>query len=247
MKHYRFGSANSKDIDVLFEYDNIPDDNNEAINICKALAAEYYNNCANVNLMTIKNGIVVNTITSKSTIDGLNNSLFTTYSNHTQSFPNPINRNVERNIVLNVYRCIRVILSFLSRTKYRTEIKSCLRGHYSFQSKLDILHSVDFTKLDGFNRKYTSDLDIWKTIPFYVGQSLSLLEGIEIYTKDDLVKYHPYFKRFIYREPIGILDKNVLNYRTKLLIDKIIDLNLQQTDDHQLFNDQFKIDMIKEK
>jgi hypothetical protein len=55
-------------------------------------------------------------------------------------------------------------------------------------------------KLDEDEIKKTDSL---KRISFHVGQTISLLENIEIYTKSDLIKEHPELSDYINRIPLN--------------------------------------------
>ena len=204
---YFFGSKNSQDKDVLLECPNIPDKqtaHNWIQTYKQTLGLDW-----NINLITIENQQVINTIPSKATIDGVNNALLDTYHLHEQKHSIPIKNRLKRHILLNTYRCIRTILTFCTRTNYRSQIRPTLNGIHPFFHKINSLELLDFQEIKSFEAKYSADVDIWKTIAFYLGQTLALWKKAEIYTKDDLVKNFPAFENFIYRKS---LDENNLKY-----------------------------------
>lgn len=205
---YFFGSQNSQDKDVLLECSSIPDKqtaHNWIQTYKQTLALDW-----NINLITIENQQVVNTIPSKATIDGVHNSLLDTYHLHQQKCNIPIKNRLKRHILLNTYRCIRTILTFCTRTSYRSQIRPTLNGIHPFFHKINSLEIIDFQQIKSFEAKYSEDVNIWKTIAFYLGQTLALWQGTEIYTKDDLVKNFPAFENFIYRKNLTEKDLKYL-------------------------------------
>ncbi|MDJ1502320.1 hypothetical protein [Xanthocytophaga agilis] len=242
--YYFFGSANSLDKDVLLECEHIPDKqtSQEWINAYR----QHHHVSWNINLITIQDGVIVNTIPSKSTIDGLNNALFDTYRLHIQAYPLPVTHKVKRHLLLNIYRCIRTVLTFCTRTQYRSVIRPTLNGIHPFFHKLDSLELLDFTTLTSFDAKYTNDIDIWKTIPFYIGQTLALLDGVEIYTKDALVDSFPQFTNFIYRQPLTSEDIAYLQQTKKQLATILRTLPFENPESGILIMGDEKIDMSLE-
>lgn len=165
----------------------------------------------NATLATLKEGYLADTIYPKAWIDSLNNSLFTTYHLHSQVYEKPVIGLVKRNKLLTIYKTARTTLTLLTRTHLRTCIRPIVNGIHSFHLKLDALKIVNLTEIDDFNQKNTKNEDIWKTMAFYLGQNLSLIEqNIEIYTKKDLVRYHPLLENLIYRRSITSQDKEIL-------------------------------------
>ncbi len=242
--YYFFGSANSQDTDVLLACEAIPDQHmaHEWIQAYK----QHHQVSWNINLITIQQGLVTDTISSKSTIDGIHNALYETYSLHPQVHPLPLHGKVNRHLLLNIYRCIRTILTFCTRTHYRTQIRPTLKGLHPFHHKLQSLAVLDFTTLTTFDAKYTADIDIWKTIPFYLGQTLSLMNGIEIYTKDTLVTHHPQFANFIYRKPLSTEDIIYLQQQKNQWLEILYTLPFDNPESGILILGEEKIDMNKE-
>ncbi len=242
--YYFFGSANSLDKDVLLECDRIPDKQTaqEWIQAYKQTHAVDWN----INLITVRNGIVADTIPSKSTIDGVNNALLATYALHVQQHPLPITHKVPRHLLLNIYRCIRTILTFCTRTRYRSQIRPTLNGIHPFHHKLESMALLDFTTLDTFDAKYTRDVDIWKTIPFYLGQTIALMKGIEIYTKDALVAEFPQFSRFIYRQPFTTEEVRQLQQTKNGFVTTLRELPFQNPKSGLLILGEEKINMSLE-
>jgi hypothetical protein len=211
-KYYFYGSGNSIEKDVLIQIEKkeMPQVQEERKIFLKNLELEYHLNW-NTNLIVIENGIIIDTIYPKSWVDSLNNSLYVTYNLHEQVFENPINFMVKRNKLLAIYKAVRTVLSLNSRTDKRTLIRPFLNGIHDFNLKLKSLKSIDLRDINSFNQKNFKDIDIWKTISFYVGQNVLLIEqNIEIYTKNDLLKYYPELSVYINRFEYSNSDLNFL-------------------------------------
>lgn len=250
-KYYFYGSEDSLDTDVFIEVDNIPDNIEEAIQYMKKLK-NTFNLDWNMNMIVIKDGVVVNNIPSKGSKYSLNNSLYYTYDNHTQTWDNPIKRLLRANKLLNIYKCVRNILTQLTRVneEYRGFIKP-LKGIHPWENKLVSFSKINFCEIETFNQPYQTDTDTWKSIVFYLGQSLSLLDDVEVYTKKHLIEEHPYFENFILRKEITLLDKKILQAKIVEYLNKIKELNFineKQSDSFYriLKLDDFEIDMKKE-
>lgn len=146
-----------------------------------------------------------------------------TYPSHKQYYPLLVNRKVERDKILKYIRSIRIILSYLSRTIYRTQIKSALKGNW--EDRLKTLETIDLRKIDFDNLdKHNNKLDVCKVIAFQIGQCLGLMTNKEYYTKNAIAKHYPLLKKFLYREESDILLLNeCLNSFVNVL--KTIDIN----------------------
>lgn len=212
-KYYFYGSSNSVDKDVLIQIEKkeMPQVQEERKIFLKNLELEYHLNW-NTNLIVIENGIIIDTIYPKSWVDSLNNSLYVTYNLHEQVYENPINSMVKRHKLLAIYKAVRTVLSLNSRTDKRTFIRPFLNGIHDFNLKLKSLKSIDLRDINSFNQKNFKDIDIWKTISFYVGQNVLLIEqNIEIYTKNDLLRFYPELNVFINRFDYSNTDLNFLH------------------------------------
>ena len=215
-KYYFYGSEDSIDTDMLIEISSelMPITQEDRKEYLKVIEMEF-DITYNTNLVVIENGIITDTIYPKAWIDSVNNSLFNTYKYHKQYYSNPIERLVERNKLLAIYKTVRTVLAVLSRTHYRTLVKPILNGCHDFNLKLDALSKIDFSTIDKFNQRNMKDVDIWKVLAFYIGQNISLVnDNIEIYSKKELVKYHPLLYNFIYRKELN--DNDILNLNNYL-------------------------------
>lgn len=205
---YIHGSENSTDVDVHYVVDVLPD-LNECKKFCSADKAE------NRNLISINNGIVTDCY--KGTIDEINNALLITYNMHHQCYPLLITHKVDRVKPLKFIRAIRIILSHLSRSQYRTQVKLALQGN--FKERLDLLMNIDLSTINfsTLNKNMSSN-DILKVIAFQIGQTLALNNNIELYTKNSISEYYPELSTFLNRENINAQKINLLTFYLRILI-----------------------------
>lgn len=210
--YYIYGSDDStdKDVIIIIPKEEMPGTQEDRKNKVLALLKEYDLNW-NATLAVIENGRISDTIFTKSWIDSLNNALLETYCLHQQKHELLVKEKHVRNKTLAIYKAVRTILTMLTRTEYRTQIRPILKGIHDFNLKLEALNNIDFSSISAFNQKNTNDIDIWKIISFYVGQNIALIENdIEIYTKKKLVSHFDDLEPFIYRKEIVTNDKLVL-------------------------------------
>jgi len=225
---YIFGSENSQDYDVIVSVDSIPQNIDEAHNICKywndKLSKILTNKPLNCNLGIFKNGILVDCF--KGTVDELINCIYYTYDNHKQYYPNPITKPIIGDINEKILRVARFLITFYSRTNLRPQIKAALRG--DLKLKLDVLKQIDFTKMVDFPGKKEKVEDIYKVMAFQFGQVFSLIDNHESdsYTKNGIIKNYPDLKNIINRGSISNSDLETLNsylFRFTQLIDSKLD------------------------
>ncbi|WP_316633446.1 hypothetical protein [uncultured Flavobacterium sp.] len=223
--YYIYGSDDSTDQDVVIivSKEDMPETQEDRKNKVFFLLKQY-NLEWNSTLAVIENGKISDTIFTKSWIDSLNNAVLETYSLHQQEYDLLITERQIRNKTLAIYKAVRTILTMLTRTEYRTQIRPIIKGIHDFNLKLEVLSKIDFASLSEFNQKNTTDTDIWKIIAFYVGQNITLIENdIEIYTKKKFVSHYNDLEAFINRKTITVDDKMILqkhiNHWLKLLHD----------------------------
>lgn len=189
MIFYRHGSDDSLDEDIVIVLEKIPD---------KKTCIDIINNESNVdkNIITIKNGIVKDVFMGKP--DEINNSILYTYNMHNQEYPLLINRPVKRDLFLKSVRVNRFILTILSRSIYREKIKKSIKKGYF--ERINCMKEIDFNEVNysELNKKM-SEKDIIKNISFQLCQACGLIDGIEIYTKKDCIKYFENQYNYIYR------------------------------------------------
>lgn len=186
---YIHGSEDSVDLDVVYVFNELPE-RQQCTEFCLADKNE------NRNIITIVDGIVTGCYIG--TCDEINNALIDTYKLHTQNCPLLINRRVERDVLFKLIRVIRGILSLLSRTEYRKEVKSALRGNLT--KRLSCLENIKLSSVD-FNDigKHRCKADVLKIIAFQLGQANALVSGIECYTKASISNVFPEMRPFLYR------------------------------------------------
>jgi hypothetical protein len=221
--YYFYGSADSTDKDVIIQIPqkDMPERQEDRKIFVWHLQKKYQLDW-NATLAVIENGYIVDTIYTKSWIDRLNNALFTTYPLHNQVFPNPIVGKVRINVLLSIYKAVRTVLSLLTRTHLRPLIRPTVNGIHDFNLKLKALQHIQWADLQHFNQRNADDIDIWKTLAFYIYQNIALLrDGIEIYTKQHCVEIFPESGNFIYRKPLTAQDKAIFQQNTNFWIQMV--------------------------
>lgn len=223
-----FGSKSSQDIDVIVFVDYIPEKEHIATELCKKYNSELSvflntDKVINSNLAILENGIIKNVY--KGTEDEVNNSCIRTYDLHTQYHPNQIRSFIERDVDLKILRTCRVLLSFLSRTKYRDIVKNAL--YSDCHEKIKTLYMCDisdFTKDDILKRNVLFT-DFLKIYAFQLGQTIGLIQGIELYTKEEIMDTYPELTPYILRDDSQNLI--VLNQWKNHFLDLIKDMKLK--------------------
>ncbi|MBX7243057.1 MAG: hypothetical protein K1X92_15040 [Bacteroidia bacterium] len=245
---YFYGSVDSLDTDVIIE---IPRDEMPLIQedrkVKLKLIESQYEIEWNCILAVIENGYISDTIYPKTWIDSLNNALLETYSLHEQYFSNPVCGKMPRNRLLAIYKTLRTIMSVLTRTHLRGIIRPVVNGVHPFEDKMEAVSRVFLPEITDFHQRNMLNTDIWKTIAFYIGQNLSLItSGIEIYTKKDLLKYHPSLASFILRKPLLEEDKYVLQDYLEKWLQMTRDFGTFTSEGTNLYCKEEAIDMKKE-
>lgn len=173
----------------------------------------------NANIGVVVDGMMTRVF--KGTPDECNNSLFFTYHNHSQIHQQVVRFPYDRFDIdykhLKLKRCYRFLLSFYSRTKIRAEIKDALRGN--FLQRLAVLQCIDFNlpEFKDFPGKKESHDDIYKVIAFQLAQTISLMRGFQLYTKEEVIEDYPDLTPYIMREKVE--DHSALNKYLEILID----------------------------
>lgn len=201
MLYQFFGSDDSRDIDVVFFVDMLPATVAERLLLCKKYTAMLRlkmesPKAINGNLAVIANGQLTDVY--KGTTDELNNALFETSRLHEQDFDNQVLGLLVRDVDLKFIRCARMLLSALSRTIFRKEVKLALRS--SLSHKLQALRGIDLQLIGTTNKGYNL-LDLKKVLAFQLGQTLALHSGKEIYTKRNLIDVYPNLTPYLQRIP----------------------------------------------
>ncbi|MFT4974501.1 MAG: hypothetical protein ACI8S6_000384 [Myxococcota bacterium] len=210
-----FGSADSRDLDVIYVVDAIPD-TRRARQLCASKQE-------NRNLIVIEGGVVRDCF--KGSPDETNNALLRTYALHLQQHPLPVTRPLPRIVPLKAVRAVRIVLSLLSRTPLRPRIKPALTAHDQ-ALRLTVLREIDFTALD-------FDADVAKSIAFQLGQLRALIGGEECYTKAEVAAAWPSLAGLLGREPGA--DRAPLNALRDGLLDEMSDVYSRADGDLSIF------------
>lgn len=220
IKYQIYGSKSSSDLDIMVFVDRIGSVNDAKQKIeqlTEIFITEFGRSDIDIHLSVLsETGYVVDC--SHGTVDECNNSLYTTFGNSQYNTINWISGCVDRDKTLKYLRVARSILSFYSRVQeLRPEIKKRLRGNLG--ERLEALNIIDITKLNPRNNKSLED--VYKTIAFQLAQGLGLYDGLEIYTKEDAIKYYPILKPYLLREKsdLGDLDKMKTKFSKIILTD----------------------------
>lgn len=192
--------------------DHIPDIPNQAHDMCKIFDIQIQeilktDKEINSNLAVLKNGVIVHT--HKGTEDEVNGALFETYDLHTQAHPNQILRTIPRDIQLKIIRTARVLLSMISRTGHRPVVKPALK--LNLKHKIEIIDSIDYSLITELGKKNEKFEDYVKVIAFQLGQTLSLMEAHNLYTKEDIAEKYPDLEPHLMRNSDA--DLSVLEYK----------------------------------
>jgi hypothetical protein len=227
-----FGSQSSRDYDLLVFVDQLGTivENKAVVKSWEEqLRIQFADKPLNVNLGILEGGRLIKVF--KGTVDEVNNSLLDTYGFHQQSYPQQIKIRVARDIDLKILRGLRIMLSMLSRTQYRSEVKKALQGDLTV--KYQTLQGIDLSTItDLGSGKNMSFPDYYKTMSFQLGQMLGLLSGIEFYTKEHIAQVYPDLQGMLTRQGsdsvvlesykqklLGLIDPAMMKYQKEELRD----------------------------
>ncbi|MNJ83890.1 hypothetical protein D3C87_13190 [compost metagenome] len=219
--YYFFGSKDSIDIDVLIVHPESKGLESDFFLIKQINQDHPVSGSWNINIIQINDGVVINSIPSKGSPDSVNNSLYETYHLHEQKYPFPLKTKVQRNISLAIEKCLVVIFTFYKKTNhsefYKLIPKGIKNGEVNLEDRLLFLEKIDFNVLP-----YEEDIknkNAFKSLAFQIGQTISLLDGIEIYTKQKLIAHHPDLEVIIKRISTG--KSNLINIKITTLKNSI--------------------------
>lgn len=218
---YIHGSEDSVDVDTYYWVDELPSTIQECKTWCESREGE------NANLFTVHTETVNEQYSSvvdkvyKGVPDEVNNSLLRTYDLHHQESSLPPGLHyVQRDSFIKYIRAVRGILSHLSRSQYRPDIKFALSSN-DWHQKLYALRNINLSNIDFSTlNNHMSPEDIKKVIAFQIGQSLGLMDGFEYYTKGEIADAYPVLRQFLYRDVNSNI--NELNAMLRYFIRRII-------------------------
>lgn len=196
-----FGSEDSRDKDVVFFIDVMPATIKERAAYSKMLVSRYFgqtkdDSAINANLAVLNAGQLLQAY--KGTTDELNNALYHTYDLHRQDFDNQVKQVLPRDVNLKWIRATRMLLSVLTRTVFRKEIKLALQS--DLQTRVSTLKRIDLEQLTQTEKGFTLT-DIKKLMAFQLGQTLALDAGNEVYTKRGVASCYPQLIPYLQRIP----------------------------------------------
>lgn len=146
-----------------------------------------------------------------------------------------------RNKLLAIVRCIRVILTSpkntLSDKFYKNHLRPILRNPTSFQQWVEWCDQIDFAQLPFFENE-KQKLSKEKQLAFHIGQTIHLLKGIEVYTKNHLISLDDQFYDLMNRKNSSD-SLDILNSKLRLLTNHIQNLHIKEHDGYIIeFNDE---------
>jgi hypothetical protein len=224
--YFRHGSQDSRDIDVLYQFEKMPD--NETI-----LNFERGSGDEDRNIFTVDSTTGIVKECHRGIPDEVNNALLATYPLHEQKFVLPIRRKLPRAVIARTVVCIRVILITLRRIEsIREKVIAALNSN-NLRDRGKILDQIDFSQLAN-----QLDKEDWKLIAFHLGQTFWLMQGTEIYTKKELAVRSLELRKFLYREQekYSARDLQILQQKKRDVVSEFNELGLSvQKDNLNMF------------
>jgi hypothetical protein len=211
IKSFVHGSKDSSDIDRLYMFPgNTLPPHKQCVEFIHASGTEDRN-------LFVIDTIPGNSDTStgyihkchKGSADELNNGFFTTYHLHEQKNPLPICGKINRCVVLKCCTTLLNLLVKIRRTSVRDSVVKALQG-YDFDLRRQCLSCVNFTALQG-----QLNPDDIKFCAFRLGQTIALMNGIELFTKKDISDHFPDLRPLLYREEQNL--ETIEKYKNEFL------------------------------
>ena len=222
MIRYVHGSKDSTDLDVIYIVEEMPSFI-DCQHFCKLDPTE------NRNIAVITDGVVTESF--KGRPDEVNNALLDTYWLHTQQFPLLITRKLPRDVLLKDITVVRKLISPLTKTSMRPQIKKALHGGWSDRVAALKATCLDWPELESIPKMPKKEL--LKSYAFQIGQAMGLHTGVELYTKTDIAEQFPQLKPYLYREDASVEDlQNMLSDYLCILTD----MNLEERPDEKLLD-----------
>lgn len=107
----------------------------------------------------------------------------------------------------------------MTKGKYRSLVKRALQG--DLKEKLEVLKKiiVESNLQQELVEPKMRWVDFQKTVAFQIGQCLALIQGTELYTKEEIGAFYNDLQPYLYR--IANVNNEALTYYLLLLIDKV--------------------------
>jgi len=218
LEYIVFGSENSIDKDILVIVHELP----FTIEDCKILIDGFseilqkdFKEKVNINIGTIDDGIITSVM--KGTSDEVNNSIYHTQTLHSENSKLYITKLVNRDVDRKILRAFRIMLSMLSRTNHRELVKDALRNDIT--QKLFVLETLNLNTITELGKSNMTWPDYLKTMAFQIGQTLALINGVEVYSKNDICFYYPQLTPYINR--VEDADLYALDFTKRKLCDLV--------------------------
>lgn len=228
MTHFNiFGSKSSIDWDIMVAVDKIPSTTKE----CQVLVEKYNvglevyldrlgykNKPINCNICVVENFQVVDCF--KGCVYECNNAVYSTYKNFQQQYPPLVIKSLYADTTLKILRSFRVILSYLSRTPNRDIVKKALNGNLA--QKINCLNKFDFSRPLDLGDRNVIPQNFYKMLAFQLGQTLSLLNGREYYTKEGVDdEFECNLHNPLMRHPMSVDDYEFLEKMKNMVITRV--------------------------
>ena len=214
LTYWIFGSKSSEDTDIMVLVSSISNikDSKEKVKKYEDILQKKFSKKVNANLAVINKGVI--TKVYKGTEDEVNNSILDTYHLHKQEFPLTLNKRINRNVELKTIRCLRILLSFLSRTNIRPNVKKALKSD-AF-SQYELLNKINLAQFNDLSKTGVKHEDAIKTLAFQMGQTLALIKGKELYSKESIYNEYPQLENYLKRKshclfPLEVFKQDFLN------------------------------------
>eukprot|EP01091_Cochliopodium_minus_P014853 TRINITY_DN512_c0_g1_i1.p1 TRINITY_DN512_c0_g1~~TRINITY_DN512_c0_g1_i1.p1 ORF type:complete len:700 (-),score=165.03 TRINITY_DN512_c0_g1_i1:5-2104(-) len=228
---YVHGSKDSKDKDVYYVFDKMP-----SSTFCYDFIAGVEEDRS---IICIHPTYGVLTDCMKGNKDECNNSLFSTYKNHEQKFELLVKRKLWRIIPLKFIAVIRKLMGSCINTIYNEKAKILLKSNSTFKQKLEFFAEIEMKEFEHYK------VSVLKSLAFQFAQTLSLINGKEIYSKREVSDHYPELKCFMYREEKEMRESlDVLAKLKGMLLDSFRDISFEEFENNRflLLNSTGKID-----
>lgn len=226
--YYFFGSPDSLDIDVLIDHPGSWENAIQDIQQQHPVTKEW-----NIGLITINDDRIVKTMPKKGTPDAVHNSLYYTYKHHRgrQVYELPLKAPVTRHLLLAIDGCIKNLLVTVGTSDlkefYKKNFRKAMRSGI-WSDRLDLLLKWPYYEL--YYEDPSKCIAIYKSLAFDVGQTLSLLDGVELYTKSEVINAHPELADIIGRKSCDL--SSTLKPKIEELYQRIKELDIRQIEKH---------------
>ena len=205
---YQHGSEDSRDKDVYFVFEKMPT-SSDCFNFISGVEEDR-------SIVCVDEKFGVFSSVMKGNKDECNNSLFSTYKLHKQSHPLLLKRKVTRLVALKWIGTIRKLIGKCSNVPiYESKVKEALKFTSSLQTRFELFKEINLSLCESLT---VSDL---KSIAFQFAQTISLIDGKELYTKKEVAEHFEDLNPFMYRQEEKMRSSiDVLMKYKRILVEK---------------------------